>query len=170
MTINDCFKIGYILKPHGLKGEVTLSLDPAYSAVEDSIDTVFMERDNRVVPYFVERMSIRGPRAFLKLEGVDTPDAAASISKCSVFLPKSARQRAGRGEFYDDEIVGFEVVDQRAGFLGAVTGVLQAGGNRLLSIEGGKEVLIPLNSPFIKSVNKAKKRIAVDLPDGFLDI
>jgi ribosomal 30S subunit maturation factor RimM len=33
-----------------------------------------------------------------------------------------------------------------------------------------KEVLIPLNSPFIVSTNKTKKLIKVALPDGFLDI
>jgi 16S rRNA processing protein RimM len=34
----------------------------------------------------------------------------------------------------------------------------------------GKEVLIPVNSPFITSINKSKKKISVNLPEGFLDI
>jgi 16S rRNA processing protein RimM len=33
-----------------------------------------------------------------------------------------------------------------------------------------KEVLIPVNGPFITSTNKTKKLIKVDLPEGFLDI
>jgi 16S rRNA processing protein RimM len=48
---------------------------------------------------------------------------------------------------------------------------MQAGANRLLVLmQGEKEVLIPVNSPFILSINKSKKRISVDLPEGFLDI
>jgi 16S rRNA processing protein RimM len=67
--------------------------------------------------------------------------------------------------------VGFEVFDETYGSIGKVAAVTAAGLNKLLSIDhGGKEILIPLNSPFIKSVNKTKKKIAVDLPEGFLEI
>jgi 16S rRNA processing protein RimM len=49
--------------------------------------------------------------------------------------------------------------------------VIAAGPNKLLVVEHkGKEVMIPINGPFIKSVNKSRKRITVELPDGFLDI
>jgi 16S rRNA processing protein RimM len=48
---------------------------------------------------------------------------------------------------------------------------MQAGPNRLLVVKhADKEILIPMNGPFITSVNKTKKRITVNLPDGFLDI
>jgi 16S rRNA processing protein RimM len=33
-----------------------------------------------------------------------------------------------------------------------------------------KEVLIPVNGPFILSINKTKKIITVLLPEGFLEI
>jgi 16S rRNA processing protein RimM len=49
--------------------------------------------------------------------------------------------------------------------------VAQAGPNKLLSIDhNGKEVLIPVNSPFITGINKSKKKISVTLPEGFLEI
>ncbi len=64
-----------------------------------------------------------------------------------------------------------EVHDENAGSLGKVTGIVDAGTNKLLVIhEGDKEVLIPVNGPFITSINKSKKKISVDLPEGFLDI
>ena len=62
-------------------------------------------------------------------------------------------------------------MDVVAGLLGNVVGITAAGSNRLLVVaHGGKEVLIPINSPFIKSINKGKKLVSVELPDGFLDI
>jgi len=30
--------------------------------------------------------------------------------------------------------------------------------------------MIPVNGPFIKSISKAKKKIQVELPEGFLEI
>jgi 16S rRNA processing protein RimM len=63
------------------------------------------------------------------------------------------------------------VFDKDKVLLGKIAGVMQAGPNRLLVLQQGeKEILIPVNGPFITAVNKSKKRISVELPDGFLDI
>jgi len=37
-------------------------------------------------------------------------------------------------------------------------------------IKEGKEVLIPINGPFIISINKTKKVIIVSVPEGFFDL
>lgn len=170
MDISACYKIGYILKPHGLKGEVTVSLDPDGPEF-DSLESLFIEKNNRLIPHFIESVSVRGDKAFVKFEDVDSPESAGAISKCAAYLPKASRAKSGKGEFYDDEIIGFEVSDSEAGVLGKVVEVTQAGPNKLLSVDhNGKEVLIPVNGPFIASINKSKKKISVTLPEGFLEI
>jgi 16S rRNA processing protein RimM len=171
MDVSACYKIGFILKPHGLKGEVTVSLDAEAPDNFDEIESVFIQIKGQLVPHFIEEISVRGEKAFVKFDDVDTPESAQSISKNAMYLPKASRPKSGRGEFYDDEIIGFEVTDSEAGSIGQVTGVVDAGPNKLIAVDhDGKEVLIPVNSPFITSINKAKKKIAVELPDGFLDI
>lgn len=171
MEIDACFKIGWILKPHGLKGEVTVLLEGDSPDDFTSIESVFVEQNQRLVPYFIQEISAQGKKAFIKFEDIDNADEAGKISKQSLYLPKSLRRKAGRGEFYDDEIIDFEVHDEEKGFLGKIHEVMQAGPNRLLVIRwNNKEVLIPVNSPFITSINKSKMKISVSLPDGFLEI
>jgi 16S rRNA processing protein RimM len=171
MEISKCFKVGYVLKPHGLKGGVTISIDSDVPNDFSTLETIFLQDGHNLVPYFIEDVSLKGSKAYLKLEEVNSIEEAESISKRSIYLPKNERPKSIRGEFYDDEVVGFEVDDEVAGPLGKVEDVMSAGPNRLLVINhDGKEVLIPINSPFIKSVNKGKKRISVSLPEGFLDI
>lgn len=171
MKIEECYKIGYILKPHGLKGEVTVSLDPESHSDPQSLEIIFLETDARLIPYFVQKMSVSGDKAYIKFEEVDTQETARSISKKSLYLPKTKREVSARGEFYDDEIIGFLVLDESDEKIGIVVEVVKAGPNRLLSVDHqGKEVLIPVNAPFIKRVNKGKKRISVALPEGFLDL
>lgn len=171
MSPDDGYKIGFIMKPHGLKGQVTIALDPEAPDDFESIDTIFMAVKGRLLPYFIESISLKGSKAFLKLEGINTPEEAQLIARSALYLPRSSRPKSGRGEFYDDEIIGFEVLDTRLGALGKIAEVVHAGANRLLSVkDGAREVLIPLNGPFIESVNKSKKRISVTLPEGFLDI
>ena len=171
MTTDTCYKIGYILKPHGLKGQVTISLDPEAPEDFSPIKTLFVQNNERLLPFFIETISMKGNKAFLKLEEVNTPEEAQAISKSPIYLPKTQRPKSARGEFYDDEVIGFEVEDTTLGLLGTIVTVLSAGPNKLLSVDHNqKEVLIPLNSPFIEGVNKSRKKITVTLPDGFLDI
>ncbi len=169
MNKTTCYKVGYIAKVHGLKGEITVVIT---EAVDPSLlKSIFIDVNSNLVPYFIEEISDRGDKAFVKLEDINTAEQAETLKGCSIYLPKELRPKLNRGEFYDDEIVGFQVVTETDEPLGTVSEVVPSGPNRLLSVNYlGKEVLIPTNGPFIKSVNKTKKKIVVQLPDGFLDI
>ncbi|TXH25360.1 MAG: 16S rRNA processing protein RimM [Cyclobacteriaceae bacterium] len=168
MNKDLCYKIGYVAKTHGLKGEVTLVITEAVDL--ESIESLFLEIKNNLVPYFIEHLSDRQDKVFIKFEEVNTAEQAALLKGASIYLDKSLRPKLARGEFYDDEIIGFTAEDS-SGMLGTVTGVIQSGASRLIQIDNnGKEVLIPVNGPFITSINKSKKKIALDLPEGFLEI
>jgi 16S rRNA processing protein RimM len=169
MNKQDCYSIGYISKTHGLKGEVTAVFTEPIEL--DTVESVFIELDGSLVPYFIHSFSDRGDKAFIKFDEVNTPEQAAELKGSTLFLNKSVRPSLKRGEFYNDEVVGFSVDDESLGTLGPVKQVIESGLNRLLEVDHqGKEVLIPINSPFIKSVNKSKKLIRVNLPEGFLSI
>ena len=170
MTLEESFKIGFIAKTHGLKGEVTIQMTPECPDLHE-FKSFFVEKNQNLIPYFLETVSLKGDKAFIKLEDVNTIEQASALKGCSLYLPKAEREKLGRGEFYNDEVVGFEVADKEAGTIGLITEVFESGPNRFLVIDhNGKEVMIPLNGPFIKSVNKSKKKISVELPEGFLEI
>ena len=170
MKVEDCFKIAYVMKTHGLKGEVTIALLPDCPDLT-SLTSVFLEVKNHLVPYFIESVSVKGIKAYIKLEEVNTAEGAAALTGSGLFISKDHRPVLSKGEFYNDEVSGFEVTDMNFGAIGHVQGVLETGANRhLIVLFQGREIMIPLNGPFIQSVNKSKKKITVDLPVGFLEI
>lgn len=170
MEISECYKIGYVAKTHGLKGEVTIVLGQECPDLK-SIKSILVERGGQLIPYFINTVSLKGDKAFLKLEDVDTTEAANALKGSSLFLALKERPKLGRGEFYNDEVIGFEVIDDAKGLLGNVEEVFEQGPNRhLILFMNTKEIMIPVNGPFITGINKTKKRISVDLPEGFLDI
>lgn len=170
MKVEACFKIAYVMKTHGLKGEVTFSLSPDCPDLS-GLTSVFLELRNQLVPYFIHSASTKGIKAYVKLEDINSAEAAAELTGSSVYIPKEHRPALSRSEFYGDEVTGFEVNDVFHGPLGYVKEVLETGANRhLIVIYLGREIMIPLNGPFIKSLNKAKRKFAVELPDGFLEI
>ena len=137
----------------------------------NSLKMFFIEINQNLVPHFIQSASVKGDKAFVKLEDVNTPEAAAALKSRSLYLPKTERPKLSRGEFYSEEVVGFEVIDSENGPLGIVKEVFEHGLSRhLVLIQGEKEVMIPTNGPFIQGINKTKKRITVALPNGFLDI
>jgi 16S rRNA processing protein RimM len=171
MNVNQYYKAGFIMRPHGLKGEVTISLDADSPADWTTLKLVVVEINNRLLPYFIQAASVSGKKAFLKLEDVDTPEAASALKGCSLYLPKDTRPKLEKGDFYNDEVIGFQVEDETMGILGKVEDVEQAGPNRFLIISyNKKEIMIPTQEPLLKSINKSKKKISVNLPEGFLDI
>jgi len=171
MTIDEVYKIGYISKTHGLKGEVTIIPEDLDMEMAE-IKAIYIDLKQQLVPHFIERYSDnRIDKIFIKFEDINSPEKAQALKGCSLYLPKTQRQKSGRGEFYDDEVLNFEVEDKNLGFLGKIKGILQSGPNRLLVIDHlPKEILIPLNGPFVKHINKSRKKFTVELPDGFLDI
>lgn len=171
MNIDELYKVGFVMRPHGLKGEVTISLDVEAPVEWESLESIFLETKSQVVPYFVQAISVKNDKAYVKFEDVTTPEAAAALKGSSLYLAKTSRPKLARGEFYNEEVIGFEVFDDTLGPIGFITAVEQAGPNRfLISSHLQKEVMIPVNGPFIKSINKTKKKISVNLPEGFLDI
>jgi 16S rRNA processing protein RimM len=171
MEIVDCFKIGYVQKTHGLKGEVTLVLEADAPDDFATASSVFLEVKGRLIPYFIESISVAGDKAIVRFEDVATSEEANKLKGCSLFLPKSARPKSKRGEFYNDEIIGFVVNDAVAGKLGQVIRVENEEVNPLLIVQHGeKEIAIPINAPFITSVNKSVKKIEVELPEGLLNL
>ncbi len=168
MDIKASLKIGYILKPHGLKGEVTVSLD---SGIPEGVESVFLEKDSRLIPYFIESISVRGPKAFVKFDDVNSLEMAEAISRQGIYIPKPERAKSKQGQYYPDEVIGFEVYDVSDELIGIIKEVMDEGPNPMLVFDqNGKEILVPINSPFIENVDKRKKRFTVNLPEGFLDI
>lgn len=169
MNKQECYPVGYISKTHGLKGEVTAIFTEPIEL--DDVESFFIEIKDSLVPYFIESCSDRGDKAFIKFEDISSPEQAANLKGSMLYLNKSVRPPLKRGQFYNDEVVGFTVEDENEGVLGTLKQVIESGPTRLLEIDYlGKEVLIPVNGPFIKSVNKSKKLIKVSLPEGFLSI
>src|SRR5579859_1582315 len=105
MSIDDCFKIGYVSKTHGLKGEVTAVVEN--EVVWDGLTSLFLDSRGTLVPYSIEKISGKPAKPFIKLEGVQSLEQAAQLKGCGIFALKSDRGRLGRGEFYDDELIGF---------------------------------------------------------------
>ena len=171
MQKGQLFFLGRIVSTKGIKGELKASLDVDNPADYCGLDAVFVEKKKELVPFVVSRISIEQKKATLKLEGIDSIEAAQSLVKCLLFLPLDLLPRLRGKQFYFHEVTGYEVYDKNHGLVGTITEVLDLPQNALFQIDhSGKEILIPATDDIIIKVDRKKKRIDIEAPEGLIDL
>ncbi|RYF66719.1 MAG: 16S rRNA processing protein RimM [Cytophagaceae bacterium] len=172
MTKDDCFQLGHITKTHGLNGEVVLFLDVDDPSEYEELDSVLIEVRGELTPYFIESSSINRDRAILALEEVETLEEAKKLINCPVWLPlDNLEQITDPDRFYYHEIIGYRIIDKAEGPLGTVTSVMAMATQDLIAMDyRGQEMLIPINSAIVKTVDRVAKTLNVELPDGLLEV
>ena len=171
MNVEDCFEIGYISKTRGLKGEVQVSF--SFDEPEKlKIKSVFIEINNKLVPFFVDTYKIPMPQVgYFTFEDIDHIDKAQNITKRKIFLPNRLKPKRKKEEFLYTDLVGFAADDLQNGNLGVITEVREYPQQFLATVNyKEKEVLIPLNEAFITKLDIESKTISFNLPEGLLDL
>lgn len=165
----EVFKIGVINKPHGIKGEVSFTFtDDIFDRVD--CDYLILLMDGILVPFFMEEYRFRSDTvALVKFEGIDTAEQARRFTNVEVYFPK---------KFMDEQedvtswnfFIGFRVEDVHHGYLGEITNVDDTTLNVLFAIEkDGEELLLPAHEEFIIGLDRKKKVMKVNVPDGLIE-
>lgn len=165
----EVFKIGVINKPHGVKGEVSFTFtDDIFDHVD--CDYLILLMDGILVPFFMEEYRFRSDNvALVKFEDIDTAEQARKFTNVEVYFPKkfmNEQEDVTSWNFF----IGFRVEDVHHGYLGEITDVDDTTINVLFSIEkDGEELLLPAHEEFIIDLDRKKKVMKVDVPDGLIE-
>ncbi|MGM5469408.1 ribosome maturation factor RimM [Flavobacteriaceae bacterium LMO-SS05] len=172
MQKKDCFYLGKIVKKYSFKGEVLVKLDTDEPELYENLDAIFIDLRNSLVPFFIESSQLHKSELLrVKFEEVDTEEDADSILKCDVYLPLEFLPKLKDDKFYFHEVIGFTVEDVNFGKVGIIKAINDSTAQSLFEIDReGVEILIPMNDAFIKKVDKKKKLIIVETPDGLIDL
>ncbi|MEZ0538789.1 ribosome maturation factor RimM [Fibrella arboris] len=172
MTKDDCFQLGHITKTHGLNGEVVFFLDVDDPSEYEELDSVLIEVRGELTPYFIESLSVNRDRAIVALEDVESLDEAKKLINCPVWLPlDNLEEITDPDRFYYHEIIGYRIIDETEGPLGTVTSVMAMPTQDLIAMDyRGQEMLIPINSAIVKTVDRTARTLRVALPEGLLEV
>ncbi len=173
MNIDSCYLLGFVIKPHGLKGEVVVQLDVDFPEYYKELESVFISKNQEkiLIPFFIEKINLHQQKAQIKLEEVDTIEQAEALVGNEIYLPLSFLPSLTEDQFYFHEIIDFQVLDEDKGTLGYVQDVYQLPNQDLIGmIYQQKEVLIPINDDTVKKVDRENKILFVSLPEGLLEI
>jgi 16S rRNA processing protein RimM len=173
MDIDSCYLLGYVIKPHGLKGEVIVHLDVDFPEKYKNLESAFISKNKEkiLIPFFIEKIQINQNKATIKFEDIDSIEQAEAMLSQELFLPLTSLPPLTGNQFYFHEIIDYLVIDEEKGLLGEVKDVYNLPNQDLIAmIYQEKEVLIPINDHTILGVDRLNKKLHVTLPDGLLEI
>ena len=172
MTTEDCFYLGKIVRKYSFKGELLIKLDTDEPALYENLDAVFIFVGNSLIPFFIESSQLhKSDLLRVKFEEVANEEDADTIMKSDVYLPLELLPKLEGNKFYFHEVIGFTMIDTNFGNVGNITAINDNTAQALFEIDrDGTEILIPMNDEFIVEVNREKKTITVETPEGLIDL
>ena len=150
-------EIGRIGRPHGLRGDVMVTLTTNV-AERVAVGTTWWVGDRELT---VEASHPHQGRHRVHLSGVDDRDAAAALTGARVFALRV--DDAPDGEVWVHEVIGASVVDRAGRTHGRVVAVEANPAHDLLVLDGGGLV------PMVFVVEQEGDRVVIDPPEGLLD-
>lgn len=166
MESGDLIPIGFIRASYGVKGYMKVS---SYSGETDhfmELKDIFLSRGDLLKKFKVEDIYEKNKMLFMKLEGIDDPEAAKLCVSQDIVVPRKYAAPVKEGEFYLCDLLGCVLLNEGTE-RGIVKSVIDNGASSLLEVEcGGKEgngtkkkVMIPFLDPFIGDVDIKGKTI-----------
>jgi len=168
----DYYFIGILTKTHGISGELILKSDNLQFEDIYKMDSVFIEFDGILVPFFISGVSPRGSSsAAIKFDDINSEDQASEFVNCKVYSVEVASGEKNEIKYTASSLTGYQVIDVKLGILGIISEYLDFANNPLFKIrKSKKEILLPVNEEFILEIDRIKKTITVQTPEGLIDI
>ena len=158
----DKVYIGKIVSTHGIKGEIRIISDFPYK------DKVFKIGNKLIIDdkeYEIKTYRVHKHYDMVKLDEYNDINDVMFLMKKKVYFDKDSLL-LNDNEILDEELINYEVLTttNKRGIIKEI--FLASPKNKILRILFDKEVLIPINSPMIKEINKKEKKIIVELIEG----
>ena len=164
----EVYKIGKLGKTHGVKGEISFLFDDDVFDRTDA-DYLILEIDGILVPFFIEEYRFKtDSNALMKFDGIDTQERARELTGCDVYFRRDMADEDSEHVSWA-ELIGYRLIDAASGAeVGTIASVDDSTINILFELEDGK--LIPASEELITNVDTSKHQIAINLPEGILEL
>lgn len=170
---DDLVLMGFIGRPHGVRGDVKVVPETDDPARFEDFDQVFLEIGGEKRSFDVQSVrlqaSARGLIPVLTLKGVDDRSEADALRGAAVFVAEDDLP-LGDDEFFLHDLIGLKAVDEEQTVLGEIADVLSLPAGPVLAIrrQEGADVLVPAVGEFI--VELTDEVVVIRVIEGLFDV
>ena len=164
MSLPEWVVMGRIGAPYGVRGWFRVQ---HYTETLDGLASYPVWWVGRSPDYGSYRLldwRVHGSALVVQLEGIEDRALAEALRGQDIVIPREALPPAAEGEFYQADLIGLEVVNQKGLLLGHVHDMLDTGAPHpvmVVQAETGVQTLIPFVEVFILGVDLGNARVDV---------
>ena len=172
MDKSNFYYLGKITRKYSFKGELIIFLDTDSTSFYKNLEKVYLGIDNSFIPYFIDSLSIyKSKNLKVKFEEIKNEDEAKQLINKKVYLPINSLPKLDGKKFYYHEVIGFEVQDINFGKIGVIESVNEQSPQHLFLVKSKNDkIYIPINDDLINKIDRPKKTIKMNLPDGLINL
>ncbi len=173
----DLTIIGNLIKPHGIKGEISAQILIEDIALED-FKCIILNIDGIFVPFFID--TIRPKTHYvelIKIIDINNESEAGELSGKDIYVLSSELSKFipvddDEENLYLSELIGFEAFDSNNVYIGKIVDIDDSTDNVLFVLENNIQgkIFVPAVEDFISEIAVDKKQIIFDLPDGLITL
>lgn len=174
MLKEKAFKIGRIIKTHGVAGQISVAAEMSIKDTDVWPDWIFIDIDSGLVPFRSdpEGMIWRDYKHIvIDLEDYDRQDDVQRFIGYDLWFPNEFKNIINVSQSQESPFLGFILMDSYGNELGKIEEYIDVPGNPLFKLNiSDEEVLIPAREEWIIEQDNTARRITMDLPDGLIEL
>ena len=157
--------VGFLRRPHGLKGEIIMDLHTDFPERMKKGRELFVGEKHKPMTLVNVRPHQSG--LLVKFKDIESPDDAGLYRNQWVYT-KSKDVPLPEGQHYKHELLGLKVVDKDDHPLGELVEILETGANDVYVVrdDSGKELLLPNIPSVILDLDVGAQLMRVHLLEG----
>ena len=161
--------IGKFRRPHGIKGEVVMTVLTDFPELVQKGQLVYV--GERHTPYHVKSVRWHGGDLLVALEELPNRTAVEIFRNIMVYMKAKDVPELPEGEYYIHQLVGLNVITDQGQELGKIKEILITGANDVYLVESeeGKEILLPAIEQVVLDIDHESGKITVHILPGLLD-
>lgn len=161
-------KVGKILRPHGIKGEILIQINRENPEGFLGLPYIIIEDETDV--FEIESFRSHKKNYIMKLVGITHINQVENWRGRAVYADEWPEEALAEDEYYVEDLIGMKVIDERGRAIGRLVSVMETPANEIYLVDGPfGQVMIPAVGEFILDVSISSGEIHVHLVEGMID-
>lgn len=161
-------EIGLFIGPHGIKGEVKVK---SFTEIPENLfvyEEFFL--GNQTKPIKLKLVRKIKQNLICIVEDIKTRNEAEKFKNLILYVRRDNLPLLKDDEFYQRDLLDFQVYNLERHNLGFVTSFNDFGGGLLVEVEKNKKrFYLPIGKPFLKNINYKDKEVILNIDPGFIE-
>ncbi|MDA9882353.1 ribosome maturation factor RimM [Alphaproteobacteria bacterium] len=161
-------EIGLFIGPHGIKGEVKVK---SFTEIPENLfvyEEFFL--GNQTKPIKLKLVRKVKQNLICIVEDIKTRNEAEKFKNLTLYVKRDNLPLLNDDEFYQRDLLNFDVYNLERQKLGFVTSFNDFGGGLLVEVEKNKKrFYLPIGKAFLKDINYKDKEVILNIDLGLIE-